>query len=253
MSISTLSEHGGALERIILDRPKANLLDLAMVRAIREHLQSLRGRDILRLIVFEGRGDHFCFGASVAEHFPDHVGEMLPEFHELFREIEALGVPTAAAVRGQCLGGGFELAMWCGHVVCTPTARFGVPEVVLGVFPPIAAMALRWRMSGARATTMVLTGDTLDGSAAVDLGIADACSDQPDIGVQTWFEEYLAPRSAVALRQAWRAVRRPMATGLAVELPVLERQYLEDLMKHRDPVEGLVAFTERRAPVWVHR
>lgn len=145
----------GGVERIVLARPPANIVDMAAVAAVRAHLARLSERPSLRLILFDSEGDHFSYGASVAEHLPDVVGAMLPGFHRLFVELEALGIPTAAVVRGQCLGGGAELATWCGTVYCSPSAVFSVPEVRLAVFPPIAAMALPWRVGGAVATRLV--------------------------------------------------------------------------------------------------
>ena len=245
------SERSGQIERIVLDRPKANILDLEMIAAIRGRLAELScAPGPLKLLVFEGKGEHFSFGASVDEHLPERVGQLLPAFHGLFRDLERLGVPTAAQVRGQCLGGAFELALWCGLIVCEPSARFGVPEIRLGVFPPVAAIALPWRVSGARATQIILSGDTCDGQSAATSGLADRCAEDAAAALREWFDERLAGKSAVAVRAAWRASRRPLERALAVELPELERLYLQDLMSHRDPVEGLTAFLERRQPVW---
>jgi len=206
--IRCASEREGQIERITLDRPKGNVLDLEMITALTERVGELAGalagetERALKLVVFEGAGDHFSFGASVDEHRPEKVGEMLPAFHRLFVEIEGLGVPTAALVRGQCLGGGMELAVWCGRVVCEPTARFGVPEVTLAVFPPIAALALPWRVGGRRATEMIVTGETVDGPAAASRGLADACVEDAESDLGAWFDKALAPKSAVGLRYA---------------------------------------------------
>jgi cyclohexa-1,5-dienecarbonyl-CoA hydratase len=248
------TEHAGELARIVLDRPKANILDAVMLGAIRERIADLsRSPGALKLLVFEGAGAHFSFGASVEEHLPDRVGELLKRFHGLFADLERLGVPTAAVVRGQCLGGGCELAVWCGYVVCEPSARFAVPEINLGVFPPIAALALPWRVSGARATQMILSGEPLDGGEAERCGLADRCVEDAEASLQEWFGERLQGKSAVALRAAWRASRRLLADRFDREIRALEELYLKDLMSCRDPVEGLTAFLERRPPVWTNR
>ncbi len=249
--IRCLAERSGEIQRIVLDRPKANVLDLEMLSAIRERLRQLaENPGPLKLVVFEGAGENFSFGASIQEHLPDKVAEMLPAFHGLFRDLESLGAPTAAVVRGQCLGGAFELALWCGMVFGEASARFGVPETRLGVFPPVAAIALPWRVTGARATQLIVSGDTFDAQGAAAWGLIDGCNHDPEAALQRWFDERLAGKSAVALRAAWRASRRFLAAALANDLPVLEAQYLKDLMSHRDPVEGLTAFLERRQPVW---
>ena len=244
------TEREGRLERIVLDRPKGNVLDLSMMEAILEKIRSLSEAKHLKLVVFEGAGAHFSFGASVPEHLPGKIERVLPTFHTLFRELEELGVATAAVVRGQCLGGALELASFCGMVFCDETARFGVPEVNLGVFPPVAAIALPWRVGGARATRMMLTGEILDAKAALAAGLADVVSDDPEKALAAFFDEHLVKKSALALRYAWRAARRPLVPALTDELLALEATYLEEMMSKHDPVEGIRAFVERRSPVW---
>lgn len=250
MPIRCDTQEQGAIERIVLDAPKANLLDLETLEALIGHLATLRAREALKLVVLEGAGRHFSFGASVAEHLPDRVGNMLPRFHRLFRELEELSVPTAAIVRGQCLGGGAELATWCGHVIADPTARIGTPEIQLAVFPPIACIGFRWRMGGHAASALIMSGSILDATEARTAGLVDDVSDTPEDALRTWFDRLLRPRSAVALRHAWRATRLPLRNALALELPELERIYLSELMTHADPTEGLTAFIERREPTW---
>lgn len=245
------TERSGGMERIVLDRPKGNVIDLEMIEAIRERVARIAGEPgPCKLLVFEGAGRHFSFGASVEEHLPEKVGLLLPAFHRLFRELEQSSIPTAAVVRGQCLGGGFELAVSCGLLFCDPTARLGVPEIKLGVFPPVAAVVLPWRMSGARSTQLILSGETVEGPAAPGVGLAEGCSVDPEADLQRWFVENLEGRSAVAVRSAWRASRRPLAEALNRGLAELESLYLNDLMPHSDPVEGITAFVEKRQPVW---
>jgi cyclohexa-1,5-dienecarbonyl-CoA hydratase len=248
------TQRGGEIERLVLDRPKGNVLDREMIGALRGGLRDLATNcRNTKLVVFEGAGEHFSFGASVPEHLPGRVEELLPAFHGLFRDVEALGIPTAAVVRGQCLGGGFELAIWCGRVFVETTGRLGVPETRLGVFPPVAAIALPWRVSGAAATQLILSGEVVEASAAAQRGLVDACVPDAEAALQAWFDETLAGKSAVAVRAAWRAARLPMADALERVLPRLEKQYLEDLMAHRDPTEGLEAFLARRSPFWTHQ
>jgi cyclohexa-1,5-dienecarbonyl-CoA hydratase len=250
VSLRTESLYKGAVERVVLDRPKANILDTQMVRAIAEHVQGLAARDRLKLIVFEGQGRHFSFGASVPEHMPDQVGVMLPMFHRLFRQLEDLGVPSVALVRGQCLGGAAELAIATGRLFCTPTSHIGFPEIKLGVFPPVAAAILHWRVGGNRASELVLTGRSVGAEEALSIGLADEIAVDLEPAWRAWFETHLADRSAASARFAWRASRRHLATSLRADLDALERLYLDELMRHPDPIEGLAAFTEKRQPQW---
>ena len=90
----------------------------------------------------------------------------------------------------------------------------------------------------------------MTGEEAVRIGLADFCSEDPEAALHVWFIRTLAPKSAFALRHAWRAARRPLATALTEALPVLERQYLNELMAGHDANEGIAAFLEKRAPKW---
>ena len=251
--IRATAERGGEIERIVLDRPKANVLDIEMLGAIRNRVRALSASPgNLKLLVFEGAGAHFSFGASVPEHLPENVGTLVPLFHRLFRDLDELGAPTAAIVRGQCLGGALELASWCGMVFASPEAKLGVPEASLGVFPPVANLTIPWRTGGARAARLAVTGEILDAGRSLAWGLVDDVSDDPDAALAGWFEKHLSPKSAVAIRYAWRAARRPLTLALRNDLPDLEKLYLDDLMTRRDPVEGLTAFLEKRPPVWRH-
>lgn len=245
--------HGDAVARLVLARPKANVIDAAMIAAIREGIVEVRGLPGLKLVVFEGEGPHFSFGASVPEHLPGQVESMLPSFHQMFVELEELGVPTAAAVRGQCLGGAAEIALWCGFVAAQAQARIGVPEVTLGVFPPVAALGLRWRVGGARASRMIITGNPVTGEEGLATGLVDVVADDPRDAVDRWYSAHLSGLSAVGVRYAWRASRAPMLRAVREELPDLERLYLRDLMACADPLEGLTAFVQKRPPTWSDR
>jgi cyclohexa-1,5-dienecarbonyl-CoA hydratase len=248
--IITTSEYGGAVERIRIAQPPLNVLDASTVAAIRAHVATLAERKELKLLVWEGEGDNFSAGASISEHLPGQVEEMLSGFHAMFREIEELSVPTAAIVRGQCLGGGCELALWAGRVVAHPWSLLGQPEVRLAVFAPVASMGLRWRMTGAQATDLLITGRLVKAPEALQLGLVDEVSDDPEAAVLSWYEKRLSAHSAAAVRHAWRAARRPLNRWLREDLPMLEHQYLDELMTHPDPTEGLTAFLEKRTPVW---
>jgi cyclohexa-1,5-dienecarbonyl-CoA hydratase len=248
------TEYSGQLERIVLDRPEGNVLDCEMLAAVGDRIEHLaEAAGPAKLIVFEGAGGNFSFGAPADDQAPDRVASMLSRFHRLLWDLERLSIPTAAIVRGGCLGRGFELALWCGYVACDPSAHFGATETALGIFPPIAALALPWRVTGARSTQLILSGESLSGEEAAACGVADHCSVDPEKALQEWFTARLASKSAIALRTAWRASRRLLADGVKSDIWALEKLYLRDLMSHRDPVEGISASRESRAPVWTHQ
>lgn len=244
------TERDGQILRLTLARPKANILDAGLVGALRDEVRAIPRDGPLKLVVLDHDGPHFSFGASVEEHLPDAVGGMLASFHALFRELDAADVPIAAVVHGQCLGGGLELALIAGRLFVDPTARLGLPEIKLGVFPPVGSVLLPLRLGLPAATDRVLSGESVDGETAARLGLADSCTEYPRAALLAWFEEVLAPRSAGAVRHAWRAVRRPVRRALHEDLPAVERQYLQELMTLRDPVEGLRAFLAGREPTW---
>ena len=248
--IRSTHELEGAVLRIVLDRPKGNILDAAMIGAISDSLDA----DVTpstRLIVFEGEGKHFSFGASVEEHQAEQARAMLTSFHALFRKLADLAVPTCAAVRGQCLGGGLELASWCSWIVATEDARLGQPEIQLAVFAPMASVLLPWRCGGRAALDLCVSGRSVGAAEALKLGVVNAVVTDLEAW---WIElaEQLRKTSASSLRFAERAVRRSLMERMARDLPEMERLYLEELVQTHDANEGIAAFLERRSPNYAH-
>jgi cyclohexa-1,5-dienecarbonyl-CoA hydratase len=237
----------GAMVRIVFDAPKGNILDGKMIRAISEALDA----DVetgTKLVVFEGAGKHFSFGASVEEHRREEAPAMLDAFHGLFRQLARLAVPTCAIVRGQCLGGGLELASYCTFLVATPDARLGQPEIRLAVFPPMASLLLPWRIGGGAALDLCVSGRAVDAAEAHRIGLVNAVAEDPEAWVNALFAESLRPTSASSLRFAERAARADLARRMEQDLPALERLYLDELMTTHDANEGIAAFIERRPP-----
>ena len=244
-------ERPGAAALVTIDRPeRRNAIDGPTAEALHDAFRRFVADDEARVLVLAGAGeDAFCAGADLKSLGTLGPRLDLPEGPLGFTRMTS-PKPTIAAISGWCLAGGFELALWCGVLFCDATARFAVPEIKLGVFPPIAAIVLPWRVSGARSTQMILSGEPIDGMSAAHLGIADWCCKDPEDRLQTWFTENLEEKSAIAIRTAWRASRWLLADALSNNLTSLESLYLKDLMSHVDPVEGISAFVERRPPVW---
>lgn len=245
-----LREDGRVLH-LLLDAPKGNVLDGRMIAGLSEALARHGASPALRAIVIEGRGAHFSFGASVAEHTRAQAPAMLTALHGLFRVLAALAVPTVAVVRGACLGGGLELAAWCSWIFASPEATFGQPEIKLAVFPPMASLVLPWRLGGGRALDLCVSGRTLDAAEAKAIGLVHAIDPRPDEAARAFVAEHLLPRSGPSLRLAERAARAGLDALLRERLPLLERLYLDELMTTPDANEGIAAFLERRAPQWV--
>lgn len=240
----------GAVWHVHLDAPKANVLDARMVASLREVFGLAADARDLKAVVLQGSGSHFSFGASVEEHLPEEVASMLASFHALFREMAASGVFVAAAVRGQCLGGGLELAAFAHRLVAAPDAKLGQPEIRLGVLAPAASVILPQRMGRPGAEDLCLSGRVLDAAAAHAAGLVDEVAEDPAAAALAWIREHLVPHSAASLRRAVRAVRLSFDRRLHDDLDAVERLYLDDLMACDDATEGIRAFLERRKPVW---
>jgi cyclohexa-1,5-dienecarbonyl-CoA hydratase len=256
MGVSPLhveQEKDGALLRLRLSRPKANIVDAAMIAALRaalrEHLPGVK----IRAVLLEAEGPHFSFGASVEEHLPGSCAAMLRELHALILELVASTAPVLVAVRGQCLGGGLELAA-AGHLIfAAPGAMFGQPEIKLAVFAPAASCLLPERIGPSRAADLLFSGRGIGAEEAHRIGLVDALADDPSHAALAYFEEHLAPRSPSSLRFAVHAARFDFVARVRRKLAEVERLYLKELMATHDALEGLSAFVEKRPPVWEER
>ena len=240
----------GAIWLVTLNAPKGNVLDRAMGAALTDTFLDAAERPNLCAIVLTGAGDHFSFGASVKEHLPGEVDQMLPEFHRLIVSLFDASIPTLAAVRGQCLGGGMELALACQRIIASPEAKFGQPEVNLGVFAPVASLLLPERVGRARAEELCLTGRVIAADEASRIGLVDSIAPDPVEAALDWVRANLLSKSASSLRLALRALRQTHRERFVADLERLERLYLTDLMATHDATEGLKAFLEKRPAQW---
>jgi len=244
--------HEGQHVRLVIDRPKGNIITAEVIAALRASLADLPKAGAVKLVTLEGAGDHFSFGASVEEHLPDAIGRVLPELHALVRDLLAVPAPTAAVVRGRCLGGGFELALACDFIFASQDATLGVPEIALGVFPPAATAILPIKVGAAKAAEAVLTGEATSAARWAELGLVTLVAPAAELesAVDRWFETRLAAKSAAALRHAALAVRMAVRESALPRLAELEDVYLTQLMRTHDAVEGIQAFIAKRAPQW---
>jgi len=249
---ATLLEDGGLL-RVLIDRPKGNVLTSGVMAGLLRELERHAGERHLKLVVIQGAAGTFSFGASVEEHRPSTAPAMLEAFHGLIRAVAAYPSPVAALVEGKCLGGGFELALAAHFVLATEDALFGCPEIKLGVFPPVLAAIGHLRLGGPLAERLLLTGATLDARAARSAGLVTAITEgDPWQFLLGWYRETLAPLSAQALRTSVHAVRGAggVTAALGAPLTALEERYAREVLGSKDGVEGIEAFLARRPPRW---
>ena len=192
-------ESDGRLLRIRLDRPKATLIDAAMIaaldRAFAEHADSAH----ISAILIDAEGTHFSFGASVEEHLPDQCAAMLAGLHGLVLRMVESPVPILAAVRGQCLGGGLEVALAAHLMFVATDATLGQPEMKLGVFAPAASCLLPELIGPGRALDLLVSGRSLSGADAAAIGIAVAAGANPEQAALAYAAEHLLPKSASSL------------------------------------------------------
>ena len=241
----------GRVARIALAAPKANIVDRAMIASLDACFTEAAKREP-HAIVLAAEGPHFSFGASIEEHLPDQIAGALERLGNLLRRMAQLPAPTIAAVRGQCLGGGFELILGCDLIIAEEGAQLGVPEIKLGVFPPAASALLPVRIGAAQAAALTLTGTSWSAAEAKQRGLVArvAANGSLETELRSWLESDFVKRSPAGLRYATYAIRRPIVRALEEELPEIDRVYLDRLMRAKNADEGIRAFLEKREPKW---
>lgn len=236
--------------RVTLDKPPLNVVNIAAMEDLNAALQPLREDRATKVVVLAAQGKAFSAGVDIADHTPDRVEEMIRKFHAIFHTLWALEQPVVAAVQGAALGGGCELAIGCDFIVASEKAKFGQPEIKVGVFAPIATLLLPRLIAPTKAKEILLTGDAIDAREAERLGLISVVAppESFDAAVDA-FVGRLTSLSGAVLRQAKRAIGLGLDSGLSA----IEQCYLNDLMRTEDANEGLNAFMEKRSPVWKER
>lgn len=248
--LKTWLERDDQVLRLQLARPKANIIDAEMIDALSAALSGHASDERLMAVLLDSQGPHFSFGASVEEHLPDQCAEMLRKINALILQMLEYPVPIVAALKGQCLGGGLELACAASPIVVAPDVMLGQPEISLAVIAPAASCLLPERIGQAQAEMMLLSGKSVDAERARKIGLVDEVSDTPTEAALAWIDENLIGKSASSLRIALAAARIDYVESIKAKLAAVEKMYLDVLMQTKDPVEGLTAFLEKRDPVW---
>ena len=253
MSMETLSfEQQGSIGILKINRPKAlNALNNQMLTEMEEFFDSFpKG---IRCLVITGEGEKaFVAGADIKEMELNDCDKALKKAQRgqaLFDRIETLKVPTIAAVNGFALGGGFELALACDFIVASEKAKFGLPEVTLGLIPGYGGTQRLARSIGkGKARMVTLTGDIYSAQEAYDWGIAVRLV-APDqlLPECVKLAEKIATRSPAALALAKRSINEGYDL-IQWEGMKLEAEIFADTFKTKDHVEGITAFVEKRLP-----
>ncbi|HTZ05933.1 MAG TPA: enoyl-CoA hydratase-related protein [Gaiellaceae bacterium] len=246
-----LVERDGRVGVVLMNRPKAlNALSAELMEAVVGALAGLDADPEIRAIVLGGNERAFAAGADIGE-LAAATPVSLYESRRLERwdEIRALRTPVVAAVSGYCLGGGCELAMTCDLIVASETARFGQPEINLGVLPGAGGTQRLTRAVGkAVAMDMILTGRMISAREALDFGLVARV-----VPKELWLDEAkrvageIAAKSPIAVRLAKEAIDAAFESPLAVGVE-LERRSFNVARASDDATEGLTAFVEKRPP-----
>lgn len=239
-----------------LNRPEAmNALNSALMIELMDQLEKYDADDSVGAFVLTGDARAFAAGADIKEMAESSSVELLLRGHiSPFDRIKKISKPVIAAVSGWCLGGGNELAMSCDMIVAGETARFGQPEINLGVIPGAGGTQRLTRAVGkAIAMEMVLNNRTLTAAEALGYGLvnrvvpAERCLDEAlELAAQ------IAARAPLAIRLGKEAVNRAEETHLADGIAE-ERQAFYFLFASEDQKEGMRAFAEKRKPNWKGR
>ena len=247
-------EIAAPVARIVLRNPPLNVIDIPMMDQLAQALEEIETRGGVSVLVLSGEGSSFSAGVDVAAHTPDKVQAMLEKFHSVVRALVGTKKVTIASVHGNCLGGGAELAMVCDMVYTAESAKWGFPEIKLGCFPPVACTALAALVGQKRAAELILTGRTISGMEAAEIGLA--CCAVENEKVEATVEGRIAELlrlSPAALAVTKKALYAWDAMHFDKGLARAEKIYFEDLMQTADAHEGIRAFMEKREPKWVGR
>lgn len=241
----------GSVARVTLRNPPVNVIDIPMMDELIQVLGELELQPGISTVVFGGEGKAFSAGVDIGAHTPDKVDGMLSKFHAVIRSVLGCKKITMASIHGLCLGGGAELAMVCDMVYTSDDAEWGFPEIKLGCFPPVACAALAGLIGPKRAAELILTGRSINGREAAEIGLATRAvpGRQLDSMVDAAMAQLLH-LSPASLRVAKKACYAWDAMHFDKGLVRAEKTYLEDLMKTADAQEGILAFLERRPPKW---
>lgn len=247
----TEQAHDGAVARLILNRPPLNVMNIDMMEEINSELLRLREARDLKVLVIRGSGGTFCDGVDVEDHSRDRVARMLQIFHRIFETIRLLDVVSVAAVEGSAAASGFELAIGCNLVLASASARFSLPQVRMGVFPPVACVVLPRAAPRRKAMEWILTGEPVSAAELANYGLVNRVFPEGEFDAS--LDEFigrLTANSGPVMQLARRAQAESYYVAYEQALYKVENLYLRDLMALADPHEGIAAYLENRDPQW---
>lgn len=251
-----LTETRGAVAIITLNRPKAlNALNSVVMAELTAALSAYDKNESVAVVVLTGSEKAFAAGADIKEmQSLEFVDAYLGDFISGWDAVATFRKPLIAAVSGFALGGGCELAMICDFIIASETAKFGQPEITLGVIPGMGGSQRLTRAVGkAKAMDMVLTGRMMDAAEAERAGLVSRVFEAEKLMDETLAAaEKIAGFPRAATLMAKEAVNRSFETTLSEGLR-FERRVFQSLFATADQKEGMAAFVEKRKPAFSNR
>jgi enoyl-CoA hydratase len=251
--VNILVSREGPIGTIQLNRAKVlNALSYELMGELLDALENFDADPNIRVIVITGGAQVFSAGADISEMTDKHAVDIaLERRFLLWDRIRRISKPMMAAVSGYCVGGGNELAMNCDLIVASETARFGQPEINIGVIPGAGGTQRLTRLIGKhRAMELILTGRIITANEAEKIGLVNRV-----VPVEVMMEETkrlareIATKAPAALRLAKEAIVKAQETTLETGLE-FERESFYVLFATEDKAEGMRAFKEKRQPVF---
>jgi enoyl-CoA hydratase/carnithine racemase len=251
MNTDLVTVGSGVVATIRLNNPPLNLVSLEVTEALAAALDRIENDEEVRAVILAGSGNRaFCAGSDVNE-FPSLHGRVaegkLINENAVYNRLADLSLPTIAAIEGDALGGGLELALCCDLRVASTSALLGLPEVRLGVMPGSGGTQRLPRLIGlARAKELILLGEIIDAGTALRFGLVNRVVPRGQAeSTAREFADTLATHGPVAVREAKRVLDMTLDGSLEVG-QVEELEASERVFGSEDMLEGAVAFLEKR-------
>lgn len=242
----------GPVAVLRLANPPLNLVTLEMTAQLEQAIAAVGADERVRVLIVAGNERAFCAGSDISE-FESLAGRVvdgkLRREGAVYSALAGLPIPTIAAIQGNALGGGLELALCCDIRVAADRARLGLPEVGLGVIPGSGGTQRLPRLVGpGTAKRLILSGAIVDAAEALRIGLVELVAADAEVAA-TDLAETIASRGPLAVREAKRLIDRATAVsledGLSAELEASERVFSSD-----DLHEGVRAFFDKRPPTF---
>jgi cyclohexa-1,5-dienecarbonyl-CoA hydratase len=242
------------IARVILANPPVNVIDMPMMDELMVAMESIEVRPDISAVIFAGSDQAFSAGVDIGAHTLENVRGMLSKFHSVIRAVISSKKVTVAVVRGNCLGGGAELAAVCDIVFTADNATWGFPEISLGCFPPVAAAMLSALVGQKHAAELILTGRQIAGEEAMRIGLANEALPEDELSEMVdETAERLSQLSPASLAVTKKALYAWDSAHVDKGLQRAEQIYIEELRPLDDAQEGIAAWLEKRKPKWTGR